>query len=91
MQKASSREGEKEGGVIRLLEDHPSSTRYFPSKTDIVLHGATSSQSCVFYRSANGYFLTGDPIPATHIVAVTIRETGESVEAEGYSELKDSK
>ena len=37
---------------------------------------------CRFYKSANGYYLTGEPIGPQAITAVTIRETKERVESE---------
>ena len=37
---------------------------------------------CRFYKSANGYYLTGEPIGPRAITAVTIRETKERVEPE---------
>ena len=54
-----------------------------PPKCDIVLHiNPALATGCRFYKSANGYYLTGEPIGPQAISAVTIRETRERVEAE---------
>ncbi|CAE7521994.1 kptA [Symbiodinium sp. CCMP2592] len=67
---------------LHLLPDERSSEKYFPTRTDIVLHVKPSSATeCVYYRSQNGYYLTSDPIAPKYIQAVTIRESGERVES----------
>ena len=54
-----------------------------PAKSDIVLHiDPALATGCRFYKSANGYYLTGEPIGPQAITAVTIRETKERVESE---------
>ena len=59
------------------------SSKLLPSKCDIVLHiDPALAKGCRFYKSANGYYLTGEPIGPQAISAVTIRETRERVEAE---------
>ncbi|CAE7541181.1 TRPT1 [Symbiodinium sp. CCMP2592] len=67
---------------LHLLPGERSSERYFPTRTDIVLHVKPSSATeCVYYRSQNGYYLTSDSIAPKYIQAVTIRESGERVES----------
>ena len=54
-----------------------------PAKSDIVLHiDPALATGCRFYKSANGYYLMGEPIGPQAITAVTIRETKERVESE---------
>ena len=77
---------------VHLLEDRTSASKFFPRRTDIVLHVAPSAaRDCTFsnrtmvtFKPDNGYFffLTEDPIPAKHIIGVTVRETEERVESE---------
>ena len=58
-------------------------SKLLPPKCDIVLHiDPALATGCRFYKSANGYYLTGEPIGPQAISAVTIRETKERVEAE---------
>ena len=58
-------------------------SRLLPPKCDIVLHiDPALATGCRFYKSANGYYLTGEPIGPQAISAVTIKETKERVEAE---------
>ena len=58
-------------------------SKLLPPKCDIVLHiDPALATGCRFYKSANGYYLTGEPIGPQAISAVTIRETRERVEAE---------
>ncbi|CAE6911839.1 kptA [Symbiodinium sp. CCMP2592] len=67
---------------LHLLPDEKGSEKYFPTRTDIVLHVTPSSATeSVYYRSQNGYYLTSDPIAPKFIQAVTIRESGERVES----------
>ena len=57
-------------------------SKLLPPKCDIVLHiDPALATGCRFYKSANGYYLTGEPIGPQAISAVTIRETKERVEA----------
>ena len=59
------------------------SSRLLPPKCDIILHiDPALATGCRFYKSANGYYLTGEPIGPQAISAVTIKETKERVEAE---------
>ena len=44
--------------------------------------GPECGQGLHIFKPDNGYFLTEDPIPAKHIIGVTVRETGERVESE---------
>ena len=58
-------------------------SKLLPAKSDIVLHiDPALATGCRFYKSANGYYLTGEPIGPQAITAVTIRETKERVESE---------
>ena len=58
-------------------------SKLLPSKSGIVLHiDPALAKGCRFYKSANGYYLTGEPIGPQAITAVTIRETKERVESE---------
>ena len=51
------------------------SSHLLPAKSDIVLHiDPALATGCRFYKSANGYYLTGEPIGPQAITAVTIRE-----------------
>ncbi|CAE7886920.1 unnamed protein product, partial [Symbiodinium necroappetens] len=57
-------------------------------KCDILLHVKPPlAEGSVFYRSANGCFLTSERIAPKAIVAVTIRETQERVEMQVRAEL----
>ena len=59
------------------------SSKLLPPKCDIILHiDPALATGCRFYKSANGYYLTGEPIGPQAISAVTIKETRERVEAE---------
>ena len=59
------------------------SSHLLPAKSDIVLHiDPALATGCRFYKSANGYYPTGEPIGPQAITAVTIRETQERVESE---------
>ncbi|CAE7387508.1 TRPT1 [Symbiodinium sp. CCMP2592] len=71
---------------IHPLADNPANAKFFPAKADIILHiDKASAQACTYFLSDNGYFLTENAVPSKYIRAVTIRETGERVEAENAS------
>ncbi|CAE7441482.1 kptA, partial [Symbiodinium microadriaticum] len=71
---------------IHLLEVTSVGSRLLPPKCDIILDiGPALAKGCRFYKSANGYYLTGEPIGPQAISAVTIKETRERVEDLGTS------
>ena len=68
---------------VHLLEATNIGSRLLSPKCDIILHiDPALATGCRFYKSANGYYLTGEPIGPQAISAVTIKETKERVEAE---------
>ena len=68
---------------IHLLAETNLGSRLLPQKCDIILRiDPALATGCRFYKSANGYYLTGEPIGPQAISAVTIKETKERVEPE---------
>ena len=75
------REGHRQ--MVHCLPDSPSSAKFYPPGVDVVLHISPLKADVKWYRSANGYYMTSETVPAKAIVMVSVVGSSEVVRAEG--------
>ena len=64
------REGHRQ--MVHCLPDSPSSAKFYPPGVDVVLHISPQKADVKWYRSANGYYMTSETVPAKAIVMVSV-------------------
>ena len=69
--------------MVHCLPDSPSSAKFYPPGVDVVLHISPQKADAKWYRSANGYYMTSETVPAKAIVMVSVVGSSEVVHAEG--------
>ena len=52
--------------MVHCLKDDPSSAKFYPPGVDVVLH-ILAQKNVIGYKSANGYYMTSETVPAKAI------------------------
>ena len=68
---------------MHCLPDSPSSAKFYPPGVDVVLHISPQKMDVQWYRSASGYYMTSETVPAKAIEMVSVVGSYEVVHAEG--------
>ena len=64
------REGHRQ--MVHCLPDSPSSAKYYPPGVDVVLRISPKKTDVQWYRSANGYYMPSETVPARAIEMVSV-------------------